>query len=215
MINIKGNFNIGLGVYSPMNLEILDIEKEIEEVLKTKKEKKLSKSVLNIIRTTLRNNIELTGIADNKANVMLSLNAVMMTFMVPLLIPHLDKIEKYHLVYPIILLVLTSLVTIYISALVLRPSKFNQGQSTLEQGKYVSPFFFGNFYKMNQTEFTDYVQDAISHGNLVNRHVIEDLHYIGSRLGIKMGMMRKAFGIFLIGFTTSILLALVLIIVNH
>ena len=198
-----------------MNLEILDIEKEIEEVLKTKKEKNFSKGVLNIIRTTLRNNIELTGIADNKANVLLSLNAVMLTFMVPLFIPNLDIIDKYHLVYPIVLLILTCLVTIYISALVLRPGKFNQGQSTLEKGKYVSPFFFGNFYTMNQSEFTDYVQDALSHGNLVNRHVIEDLHYIGSRLGVKMSMIRKAFAIFLIGFTTSILLALILIISIH
>ncbi len=198
-----------------MNLEILDIEKEIEEVVKVTKEKKLNKNVLNIIRTTLRNNIELTGIADNKANVLLSLNAVMLTFMVPLFIPRLDIIEKYNLVYPIILLILTSLITIYISALVLRPGKFNQGQSNLQKGRYVSPFFFGNFYKMNQSEFTDYVQDAISHGNLVNRHVIEDLHYIGTRLGIKMSMIRKAFAIFLTGFTTSVLLALILVILNH
>ena len=74
---------------------------------------------------------------------------------------------------------------------------------------------FGNFYKLNQTEFTDYIKDAVSDGNLVKRHVIEDLHYIGSRLGTKMSLIRKTFQIFMVGFSASIVLALMLILVFH
>ncbi|MEE9372177.1 MAG: Pycsar system effector family protein [Saprospiraceae bacterium] len=197
-----------------MNKQIFNLDKEIEEEKKAFGKKKLNKSVLNIIRTTLRNNIELTGIADNKANVLLSLNALMLTFLVPLMLPHLDMIKQYYLVYPLMLLVITSLITIYMSAMVLKPGKFFEGQSDLKKGRYVSPFFFGNFYKMNQKEFTDYVQDAVSNNNLVKRHVIEDLHYIGTRLGIKMSMIRKAFKIFMFGFSTSIVLALTLIFIH-
>ena len=198
-----------------MNENLTEVEKILEEGAGKNSEKKFNKNVLNIIRTTLRNNIELTGIADNKANVMLSLNALMLTFMVPLFLPHVDIIQQYHLVYPIVLLVSTSLITIYMLSLVLKPSRFDQGQLTLEKGRYVSPFFFGNFFRMNQSEFTDYVDGAISDGNLVKRHIIEDLHYIGSRLGQKMSMIRRAFEIFMIGFTASIVLALILIICNH
>ena len=46
---------------------------------KKKKKENLEKGLLNIIRTTMRNNIVLTHIADNKANVLLSLNALMIT----------------------------------------------------------------------------------------------------------------------------------------
>ena len=198
-----------------MNKQIFDLEKEIEAEKQAGKEKKLNKNVLNIIRTTLRNNIELTGIADNKANVMLSLNALMLTFLVPLMLPHIEIIKQYYLFYPIVLLVGTSLVTIYMSALVLMPGKFYKGMSSLQKGRYVSPFFFGNFYKLNQTEFTDYIKDAVSDGNLVKRHVIEDLHYIGSRLGTKMSLIRKTFQIFMVGFSASIVLALMLILVFH
>ncbi|MEZ4957629.1 MAG: hypothetical protein R2825_28985 [Saprospiraceae bacterium] len=47
---------------------------------KTNKKDKLTKETINIMRTTQRNNVELTHIADNKANVLLSLNAIMLTF---------------------------------------------------------------------------------------------------------------------------------------
>ena len=47
-----------------------------EKKEKKEKKSKISKEVLNVIRTTQRNNIELTNIADNKANMLLSLNRV-------------------------------------------------------------------------------------------------------------------------------------------
>ena len=198
-----------------MNMESLDIEKELKTVDKTSGNKKLSKSVLNIIRTTLRNDIELTGIADNKANVLLSLNALMLTFMVPFLLPHLEMIKQYDLVYPLVILVITCLITIYMSAFALQPAKFNENISELQKGRYVSPFFFGNFYKMNKVEFTEYIKDAVSDNNLVKRHITEDLHYIGSRLGRKMTLIRRAFKVFLVGFSISISLALILLIVHN
>jgi len=201
------------------NLELInEIEKKAnkkKKKKKAKKEKTLDNSVLNIIRTTLRNNIELTGIADNKANVLLSLNALMLTFLIPFTLPHLDTVREYHLVYPIVILVITSLTTIYMSALVLMPSKFYEGLSSLQKGRYVSPFFFGNFYKLDKSEFTEYIKDAVADGNMVKRHVTEDLHYIGSRLGTKMALIRTAFKVFIFGFSVAIGLTLILLVVFH
>ena len=48
-----------------------------------KKEVVLDKKTIDIIRTTQRNNIDLTAIADNKANVLLSLNALIIAALVP------------------------------------------------------------------------------------------------------------------------------------
>jgi len=156
------------------------------EVEGKKKNKKLSKDVVNIIRTTMRNSIELTHIADNKANVLLSLNALMLTFLVPFVIPYADVVSKYHFAIPLTILVITCFITIYISALVLKPGKFYINQKNMEEGRSVSPFFFGNFYKMSKEDYRDYVTKAVSEGELVRNHVTDDLHYIGSRLGRKM-----------------------------
>ncbi|MDG1099817.1 MAG: DUF5706 domain-containing protein [Saprospiraceae bacterium] len=178
---------------------------------KPKKSKKISKDVLNIIRTTMRNNIELTHIADNKANVLLSLNALMITFLVPFVVPNFESIKEFNLVFPLGLIVITAFVTIYISTLVLKPSKFNQNKKLLEEGKYVSPFFFGNFFQMNKSEFSTYIKGALSDNDLIKEHLTEDLHYIGSRLGRKMTLVRLAFNVFIIGFFSSISLAIFMI----
>ena len=155
----------------------------IEISKKDKKGKKISKDILNIIRTTMRNNIELTHIADNKANVLLSLNALMITFLVPFALPYLDIIQKYNLTIPLGVLVLTAFIVIYVSAMVLKPSKFNQNHGDIKKGKYVSPFFFGNYYEMDKNEFAEYIKDALSDPEQVRDHLTEDLHYIGARLG--------------------------------
>lgn len=171
------------------------------------KNKKLNKDILNIIRTTMRNNIELTHIADNKANVLLSLSALMITFLLPIMIPYVDTIVHYKLGFPLGLLVLTCFVTIYISALVLKPGNFKYNKDRLEKGKRVSPFFFGNFYKMDRKEYRTYLQESLADNDAVRIHITEDLHYVGARLGVKMSLIRIAFNIFMIGLFTSVTIA--------
>lgn len=188
---------------------------ETTHIEKKKKPKKISKDILNIIRTTMRNNIELTHIADNKANVLLSLNALMITFLVPFVVPNFDLVRQYRLGLPIALLVITCFITIYISALVLKPGKFDQNQKLLKQGNYVSPFYFGNIYKMNRTEYAGFIKEALSDADLVKNHLVDDLHHIGARLGRKMFLIRSAFNIFMIGFFSSISLGLIFIYLNQ
>jgi len=159
----------------------------------------------------MRNNIELTHIADNKANVLLSLNALMITFLVPFIVPNFDLITQFHLVVPISLLVITAFITIYIAALVLKPGRFNQNRKLVKKGKYVSPFFFGNYFEMNKDEFSEYIRGALSDNKQIKEHLTEDLHYIGSRLGRKMTLVRLAFNVFIIGFFSSISLTIALI----
>ena len=177
----------------------------------TKEKKGMDKGILNIIRTTMRNNIELTHIADNKANVLLSLNALMITFLIPIVIPYIETIKQYRLFVPIIILVSTSFIVIYLAALVLKPGKFFLNQKEIEKGKFASPFFFGNFYQMNRKEFMDHFEASISDTDIVRSHIAEDLHYIGSRLGRKMTLIRIAFNIFMIGFFLSIGLSILLL----
>jgi hypothetical protein len=175
-----------------------------------KEVKRLSKDVLNIIRTTLRNNIELMNIADNKANVLLSLNALMLTFLIPSVIPNIDLIKERHLAIPLMLIVLTCLITIYLSALVLKPGDFDKSKKKFVDGEFISPFFFGNYYTMDFKEYESYMQDAMSKEKLVRRHVTQDLHYLGSRLGQKMSIIRNAFNIFLSGLIISAITTIVI-----
>jgi len=175
--------------------------------IKTKK-KKVSKDVLNIIRTTMRNNIELTHIADNKANVLLTLNSLMLTFLIPLIFPRMEMIKEMMLYLPLGLLIGSGLVTIYMATLVLKPSAFHQKQKEMKKGKPASPFFFGNFYHMDRKEFQNFIESSIADRDMLESHIVEDLHYIGARLGRKLSLIRTAFNVFMIGLFGSILLAI-------
>ena len=178
------------------------------------KKQYLNKNTLSVLRTTLRNNMELTSIADNKANVLLSLNALMLTFLVPLTIPYLDRILALNLGIPLIILAITCLVVIYIAVLVLKPGKFH-GQDMKLDGidNTVSPFFFGNFQNMKKSDFLSYASHVLEDEQLVKSYISNDFYHIGLRLSEKMKMIRTAFNIFIYGMSTAIILSIVMLII--
>lgn len=201
--------------------ELLETGKLISDSSDSKKKKNkkkqkqyLNKNTLSILRTTLRNNIELTSIADNKANVLLSLNALMLTFLVPLTLPYIDRIIATNLWIPMIVLALTCLITIYLAVLVLKPGKF-AGQGIKMDGNFdhMSPFFFGNFQNMDKNDFLDYASDVLSDEYLVKSFVSNDFYHIGLRLAQKMKIVRSAFNIFIYGMSTSILLTITMLLI--
>jgi hypothetical protein len=178
---------------------------------KAEKATKLNKEVLNIIRTTMRNHIDLTQIADNKANVLLSLNALMLTFLAPFMLPYYEMISANKLYISIGIMVITSMITIYIAIQALKPGKFNKSKGLLKKQNIASPFFFGNFYAMSKTDFQEYLSEAMRTNEKITEYVTEDLYYLGLSLGRKMLLVRRAFSIFTIGFFTSVITALLLI----
>lgn len=161
----------------------------------------------------MRNNIELTHIADNKANVLLSLNALMLTFLLPIVIPYFDYIKAHYLYIPMGILVVTCIVTIYLAILVLKPGGFKTKKTNIHgfTPERSSPFFFGNYYNLTLEEFQNYITEQVAEREKILHFITEDLHYIGRRLGEKMEIIKRAFYIFMIGFFTSIFLAIVLL----
>ncbi len=174
---------------------------------KKKKKKALSneKITIDIIRTTQRNNIDLTAIADNKANVMLSLNAIMIAALVPLIIANMDLIVDRFLYIPLFFLAATCFCAIYISAQVLKPSNFNTGREKVKPGMKKSPFFFGNFYQQKPQEYFELMKEALAEPADFTAHLAQDMYYVGRRLGEKMSWVRLAYNIFIIGIGITLL----------
>ena len=189
--------------------EIVEADKKKKK--KKKKDKGYSKNTISILRTTLRNNIELTNIADNKANVLLSLNALMLTFIVPLMIPNQDLIIEQNLFIPLGLLILTCLATISIAVFVLRPGKLGGQKIQINEKSQISPFFFGNFERMSKGDYIEYSNSVLEDEGKVRAFLANDFYHIGARLSEKMRWIRLAFNIFILGLIFSILLTFALI----
>src|SRR5210317_350937 len=90
----------------------------------SKNNKKLGKEAVNIIRTSMRNNIELTQIADNKANVLLSINAMVITVLVPVSLYNVEIIKQFKMWIPLTILVMAAVITIFLAVLILMPRGF-------------------------------------------------------------------------------------------
>ena len=164
-----------------------------------KKRKKLSKQIVNVFRTTARNNIDLTAIADNKASILMSLNALMVTFITPMLIGNYKMIIEEWLFIPAIIILATCAITIYLSSQVLKPSDFDKIGEKMKFGYGPSPFFFGNFYHMNPDDYFEFITNSLGNEELLKNHLAQDLYYVGRRLGKKMTGMRLAFQVFIFG----------------
>lgn len=197
--------------FAPDQLQAVNMEATKPKKKKKKKEG-LSKETINIVRTTQRNNIELTHIADNKANVLLSLNAIMLTFLIPSVVANTEYIIEKMLYVPLVILACTCFATIYISTVVLKPSSFDKFRDENSLNGNFSPFFFGNYYKMESEEFFRYMQEALSKKENIKLHLAQDMYYVGRRLGYKMLWIRRAFSLFLWGiFLSLVSTALVLV----
>ncbi|MBT8218368.1 MAG: hypothetical protein KJP00_00995 [Bacteroidia bacterium] len=196
-----------------------ELEKLKSKKLKLKEQERelegefLSKNAVNILRTVLRNNIDLTNIADNKANVLLSLNALMLTFLVPLTVPYFDRIKALGLGIPLIFMALTCLVTIYIAVHVLKPGKLSSQKVDFKTAK-VSPFFFGSAKNMTQNEFLEYSERVLSDQRLSESFISNDFYHISVRLAEKMKMVRNAFNIFIYGMSFTIIIIIIMLILN-
>jgi hypothetical protein len=180
----------------------------VKKVNKKKKKKKgsgISKQTINIIRTTQRNNIDLTAIADNKANVLLSVNAIIIAALIPIVIGNIDIVFEKMLIVPLMVLAVTSFITIYLAAAVLKPSNFDRMRTSKNPDSESSPFFFGNFYLMEAEEYFQFIKSSLSDPKDLKTHLAQDLYYIGKRLGEKMAFVRQAYNIFTVGILLTLI----------
>jgi predicted metal-dependent HD superfamily phosphohydrolase len=163
-----------------------------------------SKSAQMMFKTTLRNQIDLTNIADNKANIMLSINSLLITFGMPLLVANLEKFSA--LLYPGAVLLLTCILTIVFATLATRPVKMG-GHTDLENIKKgnTNLFFFGNFFKMKQDDYHKGLLEVVQNSEILDNTIVNDLYFLGRALGQKYRRLRITYSIFMIGMVLTVL----------
>jgi predicted metal-dependent HD superfamily phosphohydrolase len=179
------------------------------KIKKTKKEGKKEKpdrGVDTLFRITLSNHIRLSGIADSKANILLSVNAIIISIALSSLIPKLDNINNAHLVIPTFIMLIFSVVSIIFAILSTRP-KVTSGTFTrqdIEEEK-VNLLFFGNFYKMPLAEYEWAINEMMKDKAYLYNSLIKDLYFLGVVLEKKYRLLRITYNIFMFGIIISVI----------
>ena len=163
------------------------------------------RSIQTLYRTTLRNHIKLSDIADTKANILLSVNAIIISLALANIIPKLDAASNRHLMFPTLIMVCFSVASIVLSIMSTRPN-VTSGEFTKEQVKKreVNVLFFGNFHKMPFDQYNWALNEIMKDKDYVYEALTKDLYYLGIVLNRKYQILRWTYTIFMTGIIISV-----------
>ena len=184
-------------------------EKEIakKEALKAKyKSESPDRSVQTLYRVTLKNHLKLSDIADTKANILLSVNAIIISLVLANLIPKLDNPSNTYLIYPTLIFIVFSVVSMVLSILATRPN-VTSGKFTKKdvEDKKVNLLFFGNFHKMSLGDYEWALQELVKDKEYVYSSLTKDLYFLGLVLDKKYKILRLTYNIFMVGMIVSVI----------
>ncbi|MEM9929513.1 MAG: Pycsar system effector family protein [Bacteroidota bacterium] len=164
-----------------------------------------NRSAQMMFKTALRNHMDLSNLADNKANIMLSVNALIVTIAVPMAAGYVNSNPK--LMIPVIILLLTCLCSMIFATLATRPIPMTglTTQEDIHQGRS-NLFFFGNFYRMSIKEYDEGMDEVIKKDGNLESAIKRDLYFLGRSLGNKYNQLRVCYNLFMVGVVLSVIL---------
>ncbi|MDQ1163435.1 putative metal-dependent HD superfamily phosphohydrolase [Chryseobacterium sp. SORGH_AS 447] len=184
-----------------------DGKKEASESKKDKeKEPKSDRSVDTLFRVTLGNHTRLSDIADSKANILLSVNAIIISVCLSVLVPKLDAPRNSHLIIPSFILLVSSVLTIIFAILSTKPNvtkvRFTAQDVT---DRKVNLLFFGNFNRMIFDDYQNAMHILIKDRDYIYDSMVKDLYYLGKVLDRKYRLLSITYQIFMAGIIISVL----------
>ncbi|MDT0556629.1 Pycsar system effector family protein [Patiriisocius hiemis] len=162
------------------------------------------RGIQTFYRTALRNHIKLSDIADTKANILLSVNAIIISLVLSNLLSKLDS--NPFLIVPSAVFVVSSTITMILAVIATRPN-VTRGEFTKEdvKKKRVNLTFFGNFHRMELSQYQWAIEELLKDRDYVYSSLTKDLYFLGKVLDRKYRILRWTYTIFVLGIIVSIL----------
>jgi predicted metal-dependent HD superfamily phosphohydrolase len=170
------------------------------------------RGVETMFRTTSRNHVSFSSMVDSKANIMISINALVISVIISVLFRKLDT--NPYMALPTFVFLAVCLVTIVYAVLASRP-KVTSGVFTREdiENKQANLLFFGNFYNVPVEDFEWGMNEMLKDKGYLYGSMIRDFYYLGQVLGRKYQHLRMSYNVFMYGFVFSIILYVVMFLV--
>lgn len=165
---------------------------------------KLERGVETLFRVMADNHMRLSDMADNKSNLLITINALVISIVLSVLVTKLDT--NPHLILPTFIIIVVNVVTITIAILATRP-KVTAGTFTKDQVKNgeVNLLFFGNFHGMPFGEYRDAMWDTMIDKKRLYSNIMFDIYLLGKVLKKKYHYLKWAYTFFMVGLIVSIL----------
>ena len=182
-----------------MSKKLHDADAHLEQVIESINKKGLgtNRGVETLFRSAYRVQMDLTGLADNKANMMISINGLIISIIIAAVAPKLDA--NPWLLIPTTTFLLGTLISIVYAILAARP-RVSSVPITLEDLEHSNGniLFFGDFANLSQDDFTAGMIDLIQDKSVVYETMIRNLYGLGSVLKKKFALLKVAYTAFMI-----------------
>lgn len=182
--------------------------REKGEGKKKKKEKSelgSSRGVETMFRTSYRVHMDLSSLADTKANIMISINGLILPILLGAISPKIDS--NPWLLIPTTVLMIGCLISMVFAIRSARP-RVSSDPVTLEQVRRNSAniLFFGHFANMSRDDFETGMTELMQDNDRLYRNMIRDLYGLGNVLTLKFKLLRTSYTVFMISIVVGVLL---------
>ncbi len=179
---------------------------EAAEALKLQKEKmkEVDRSIATVFRIMAQNHSALSQMADSKANILISVNSIIITLLIGNLIGKLQTDTALQI--PMALISVVCVTSIVFGILATRPT-VSSGTFSRDDiaNKRTNLLFFGNFHNMSLQDYNWGMTEMLADKEYINSSMIKDNYFLGVVLAKKYRYLRIAYNIFMYGLIASVL----------
>lgn len=190
-----------------------DEQKKLDEVKKKKeKESQSERAISTVFRIVAQSQNNLSQMADSKANILISVNAIVLSVIIGTLFDNL--LTDPNLQIPVMMLVTVCVLAIMFGILATRPN-VTSGTFTKEDiaNKKTNLLFFGNFHKMGYPDYDWAMTELLADKNYLYSSMIKDTYFLGIVLAKKYRYLRIAYNIFMYGLILAMIAFIIAILI--
>jgi hypothetical protein len=178
---------------------------------KPPKQKRNTRGRETLFRSTYQNQSNLIQMADNKANIIISINTMIISSIIAITGygAVAGKIETYdaRVILPIVLIILSCLTSVIFAIQAARPKLIRAKKIGGEMQKS-SLLFFGVIAQHTQENYLKEMRKLLDSGQELYEHMTIDLYNQGLILKRKYNLLVYAYQVFMFGFVFSVLVFL-------
>jgi len=162
-----------------------------------------SRGVETMFRTSYRVHMNLSTLADAKANIMISINGIIVSIIIASISPKIDT--NPWLLVPTSVLLLGALISIIYAVRSARPRVSSKLVSLEDVGsKRANILFFGHFSNMSEDDFVIGMSDLLKNQTALYQNMIRDIYGLGIVLQRKYSLLRTSYTMFMIALILGI-----------
>lgn len=164
------------------------------------------RAIQTYFRTNYRNHINLSAIADNKANIMISVNAILLSVLISLLTYKNMSETNPMVLMAVIIFFVTGLTSLVYAVLSARPkiTTINKNVKDMQEIKK-NIVFFGNYVHLDLEEYEAAMDAMFRDDELIYGNMTRDIYFLGKVLDKKYRYLTNSYNIFMVGFVATVL----------